>query len=429
MYVKRVVLERLRRFEHLDLKFERSDGTYNGWWVITGDNASGKTALLKAIAMAIVGPDAMRTLQPSYRGWIHHGEEETIVAVEIVAGPRDGFAKGRRYEQPFWSELKLLSTDGPETTLKVGSKYKGKGLGPTHGPWADNPSGWFASGYGPFRRLYGASPEAQRIMSGPGRVARFATMFREDATLGECELWLKELHHKSLEGHSRESKTLNQVLEILNDDFLRNGLRVEKVDSEGLWLRQPDQTVLPLADMSEGYRAALAMLVDLLRHLVEVHGHENLVQEISGRRVVPHSGVVLIDEIDAHLHPEWQRQIGFWFKEKLPEIQFIVTTHSPLILQAADTDGIFHLPPPGDGEVEHITGMEYVKIVRSRPNQIYLGPAFNMEHTLSPPVVKKREEFARLRAKEHAGQLSPEERRTMKQLSLFVESDDSDDEE
>ena len=51
---------------------------------------------------------------------------------------------------------------------------------------------------------------------------------------------------------------------------------------------------------------------------------------------MPYEGVILIDEIDAHLHPAWQKRIGFWLKAHFPNIQFIVTTHSPFICQAAD---------------------------------------------------------------------------------------------
>ena len=71
-----------------------------------------------------------------------------------------------RYEQPFWSELNLTGPEGPEIKLSVGNEYRGKGKGPTHGPWAENPSGWFCTGYGPFRRLYGASPEARESCRG-----------------------------------------------------------------------------------------------------------------------------------------------------------------------------------------------------------------------------------------------------------------------
>ena len=430
MYVKRVVLESVRGFERIDFKFDRLSETYNGWWVITGSNASGKTALLKAIALALVGPDSIRALQPSFQGWIRQGNDKAVVAIEIVGGERDGFTQGRRYERPFWSELNLTNMDGPEIKLGVGNEYRGKGKGPTHGPWAENPSGWFCSGYGPFRRLYGASPEAQRVMSGPGRIARFATMFKEDATLGECELWLKELHHKKLENHQREEQLLNEVLELLNEDFLQNGLRVDRVDSAGLWLHQENGTILNLSEMSEGYRAALAMLVDLLRHVVQVHGADGLTIKDNGNHFVPHSGVVLIDEIDAHLHPEWQGKIGFWFKKKFPNMQFIVTTHSAMICQAADEDGIFYLPPPGSPEgAEQIKGEEYFHIIRGKPDEILRGPAFRLINTRSERVVAARERFAKIKAKSHVKRLSNSEESELKQLTLLLGFSQEDVEE
>ena len=52
MYIHRVVLKDVKGFKELDFSFRRHDGTYAGWTVLTGDNGSGKTALLKAIALA-----------------------------------------------------------------------------------------------------------------------------------------------------------------------------------------------------------------------------------------------------------------------------------------------------------------------------------------------------------------------------------------
>jgi hypothetical protein len=428
MYVKRVVLESVRGFKRLDFKFDRPDKKYSGWWVITGANASGKTSLLKAIATALVGPELIRSLQPSFQGWIRQGDQKAVVAIEIMAGDKDGFTQGRPYEQPFWSELNLLCINGPEIKLGVGDEYKRKGKGPTHGPWAENTVGWFCAGYGPFRRLYGASPEAQRVMSGPGRVARFATMFKEDATLGECELWLRELHHKKLEKHQKEEQILSDVLQLLNEDFLQNGLRVERVDSAGLWLQQSDGAVLNLSEMSEGYRAALAMLIDILRHLVQAHGSQGLVEKKGERFVVPHSGVILIDEVDAHLHPEWQRKIGFWFKEKFPNMQFIVTTHSAMICQAADEDGVFYLPPPGSDETaEQIKGEDYLHIVRGKPDEILRGPAFRLINTRSERIVSARTRYAEIKAKSRATRLSNSEKTELNQLTLFVGSNGEDE--
>lgn len=426
MYVKRVILEHLRGFEKLDFNFERPGGKYAGWTVITGDNASGKTTLLKAIAAALVGPDAVRALQPSFKGWVRQGQPEAVVAVEVVAGERDSFAQGRKYEQPFWSELRLAENGGPEVSIVPGNKYRRKGKGPTHGPWAENPSGWFCVGYGPFRRLYGASPDAQRVMLGPPRVARFATMFREDATLGECELWIKELHHRTLEQHERETKLLKQVERILNDDFLQSGLQIKRVDSQGVWLLHPNGMLLPLADMSDGYRAALAMLIDILRHLADVYGADDVVREKDGRQIIPHQGVVLIDEVDSHLHPAWQRNLGFWFKEKLPNVQFIVTSHSPIICQAADKHGLFTLPPPGSKTGPcRIADDDYQRIIAGKPDVIYVSPAFNLPHTRSPRAVANRQRYSQLRAKGAAGVLTSEEREERRQLELWSDDVDS----
>jgi hypothetical protein len=128
--------------------------------------------------------------------------------------------------------------------------------------------------------------------------------------------------------------------------------------------------------MSEGYRAALAMLVDMVRQLTIAYEPEELVHDADGRSVVPLPGVVLIDEMDAHLHPAWQREIGFWLKARFPRMQFIVTTHSALVCQAADENGIFRLPAPGTGKrPERLTPEEYWQVIASRPDEILRGPA------------------------------------------------------
>lgn len=114
--------------------------------------------------------------------------------------------------------------------------------------------------------------------------------------------------------------------------------------------------------------------------------------------------VVLIDEVDAHLHSEWQREIGFWLKRHFPKIQFLVTTHSPLICQAADGNGLFVLPEPGsDDEPRALCTQEYQKVIASKPDTILLTSAFGLQNTRSPVAVEKRAELSRLEAKKRAG--------------------------
>src|SRR4051794_18651919 len=143
MYIQRVVLENLKGFRSLDFSFQRPDGRLAGWTVLTGDNGSGKTALLKAIALALVGPDVGRALQPSLRGWIREGQETAEIAVQIRVRDEDKFTTGGRYSDSFWSELELQKNGGPEVSMKPGSKRRRNKRGPLNGPWADNAAGWF----------------------------------------------------------------------------------------------------------------------------------------------------------------------------------------------------------------------------------------------------------------------------------------------
>jgi len=86
--------------------------------------------------------------------------------------------------------------------------------------------------------------------------------------------------------------------------------------------------LINLNKLSDGYRSIFALIVDLLRWLEMLRSDIEIPLNEA-------SGVVLIDEIDTHLHPKWQREIGFWLTKLFPNMQFIVTTHSPFVAMAA----------------------------------------------------------------------------------------------
>ncbi len=257
--------------------------------------------------------------------------------------------------------------------------------------------------------------------------ARFATMFQEAASLAEADRWLRELQFKALEQRQAEREQLRLLVELLNDDLMPNQLRVERVDSDGLWLSDRNGIELAWTEMSDGYRAMLALLVDIIHHLIEAYTIKDLTaRDSEGKLYITRSGVVLIDEVDAHLHPEWQREIGFWLKRRFPNIQFIVTTHSPIICQAADPNGLFVLPEPGsDEQPRALDKAEYNTVIVSRPDTILLTPAFGLQNTRSPEAVDARSEYARLQSKQRAtGKLSNAEQERITELEIFALNDE-----
>lgn len=425
MYVNKIELKNIRGFEDLKFDLARPDGSYAGWTVFTGDNGSGKSTLLKAVAVALTGKDTARALQPSFHRWIREGAAEQEGRIELTIAPQKGvddFSGGGKTAYKNFPATIVLRNVGKDTASEVIDSQKTA----QRGLWSTNAHGWFSCGYGPFRRVFGASPEATRLMVG-ATTERFVTMFQEAASLFEVDQWLRNLSHKKLEGRTSESAHLDLLLEILRDDLMPNQITVDRVDSDGLWLKDRHGLQLAWSDMSDGYRAALALLADILRHLINAYGIEGLSKkDADGKLQIVKGGVVMIDEIDAHLHPEWQREIGFWLKQHFPNIQFLVTTHSPIICQAADENGLFVLPEPGgDEKPRALTTDEYNTVITSRPDTILLTAAFGLQNTRSPRAVQGRAEYAKLMAKQRAGaKLSKDEQALAKQLQLFAVTDE-----
>lgn len=431
MYIDSIVLTNIRGFSEVNFNFNRGNDKYAGWTVFVGNNGSGKSTFLKAVAIALTGTDTARALEPNYNRWIKEGRKgKSIIQLEIFRCEDDDYFSGQgktTLQATFPARIDVRkSAKGTvlqETTPEhVQQNYST----PNRSIWSADAFGWFSCGYGPFRRVFGASPEAMRQMVAP-TTERFVTMFQEAASLAEVDQWLRALSHKALEKKQSEKLQLDLLLEFLRSDLLPNEISVDGVDSDGLWLKDRNGVRLSWAEMSDGYRSALALLADIIRHLISNYGIDGLVgHKADGTIFVKRSGVVLIDEVDAHLHPEWQRNIGSWLKKHFPNIQFLVTTHSPLICQAADTNGIFVLPAPGsDEEARALTEEEYHKVIASRPDTILLGPAFGLQNTRSPEVVESRRQWAQLQAKKRAGAtLTAAEKKKEKQLALFVRTDE-----
>lgn len=390
-----------------------------GWHVFAGRNGAGKSSLLRAIALAVVGPDHARRLMPTFAGWVRKECVEGRVRVRLVGEEADAFRGGGKLPKgSITSELRwTASAEDQEPEMSCTPHRRGKLQGPWRGPWSENPEGWLVAGYGPFRRLTGHGVDAQRSMSGAAHEGRLVTLFREDASLLESTSWLRELQFKRLESDAAAGHLLDSILELLNDDLLPDGARVEEVSSKGLWVKNKAGTVLEMRDLSDGYRVALALILDILRHMASAFGSVQIRTDKSKRKGVGNAAVVLIDEADAHLHVSWQQRIGFWLTERFPNVQFLVTTHSPFTCQAAVAKGMFSLPAPGEARgIEPVDDDTYKKVVNGTVDQAVLSALFGMDHTRSPRARLLVSEYSELRAKLARMRLNAREATRLKEL-------------
>ncbi|PLW65740.1 AAA family ATPase [Streptomyces sp. SCUT-3] len=287
-------------------------------------------------------------------------------------------------------------------------------------PGADRGArGWFSAGYGPFRRMTGEGAGADSRYT--PRAERFATLFDESASLSESVSWLVRQHLRRLEEREGAQELLDAVFALLGDGLLPDGHRIVRVDSDGLWVSRRGQE-FPLREMSDGYRTVASLVVDLVRHLQEHFG--SLRMDLSGGTpVVPLPGVVLIDEVDVHLHVSWQQRIGEWLKTHFPRIQFIVTTHSPYVCQAADPGGLVRLPGPDEDAPPVVVDEDlYRRVVYGSGDDAVLSDLFGLDSPYSPRAERLRRRVGDLEGRVLEGEASETEVEEYRALSDVLNS-------
>jgi predicted ATP-binding protein involved in virulence len=142
---------------------------------------------------------------------------------------------------------------------------------------------------------------------------------------------------------------------------------------------------VPLRQLGHGYQTLIAWMVDLASRMVE--RYPDSVNPLA------EPAIVLVDEIDLHLHPTWQRKLIPMLTERFPNTQFIATAHSPLVVQAAGDANLAVLRREGDqvvidNEVEAIRGW--------RIDQIYTSELFGVPSARPPEFdepIKRRKQL------------------------------------
>lgn len=286
----------------------------------------------------------------------------------------------------------LLKQEGfPEQT------FESPNIGELLGPWDLNPKGWFVSGYGPFRRLPRHSHDLPREKGAPRRVEQLISLFREDLPLLEPVPWLKDIYLRRLEKREGMKDLEKSILALLDDGLLPENRKIDKINSDGLWVKDLNTgKTLPLNELSDGYRSVAALVLDIVRQLFNSFGEFKL-EKNNGILQAVYPGVLLIDEMDTHMHVSWQQKIGYWLKSHFPRIQFIVSTHSPFICQAADPKGLIRLPVSGTGGVvEHVSEDLFKTVTKGSCDEAVLTELFGLDTPYSSQSEEIRDQVADL---------------------------------
>ncbi len=382
MHIREVTIKNVRSIRKLTWSIPEAKST--GWHVILGDNGSGKSSFLKAICLALVGESAAGGLRQPWNDWLTRGQESGSIELQIGWNQDDKFTgTGRLPGQKTLLPVSVeLVRDEHSLAPHVELKNVQTSPSPDRHVW-NGGSGWFNASYGPFRRFAGGDAHSEKIFYSMPRLARHLSLFDERVALTECLDWLRSLKFKELERDS-EGALLDKVKFFLNHSgFLPSGVTLQEVSSKAVIFNDANGVDIPVEELSDGYRSVLSMTFELIRQMSIAFGPENVFDPENATIVIP-SGVVVVDEIDAHLHPTWQRRIGRWFCDHFPNVQFIVSTHSPLVCQSAENGTIFLLPRAGaDGTGKLLKDDAFKRLVFGNVLDAYGTEAFGQEAALT----------------------------------------------
>lgn len=262
--------------------------------MILGENAVGKSSILEAIALLLAGGAARAELK--------------LPTGSLMLDP--DLLGGRGGLKP--SSISAVFENKRQVTIEVTS-------GGFIGDEEDDEARIPVFAYGAFRMF--SNPDGRQ-----GPASAVISIFRPEHVLPNPEQWLVKISGTPL--FSEVRRALNCILAI-DQDY--DGIRVEgkrcflvtTAISPGA---RPVEIKTPLGLVSSGFRSVLSMACHVIRGLIEAQG-------ASSASLANERAVVLIDEVEAHLHPRWKMRVVRGLREALPGVTFIMTTHDPLCLR------------------------------------------------------------------------------------------------
>lgn len=426
MHLRRASIRNVRSIEALtwDVEAHAVDGDLAGWHVILGDNGSGKSSILRAIALALTGPHDAPALRYDWNTWLRQSCDrgEVSLALDAHAG-WDVHAHGHP-AAGVPPEVRVAFT---RRSRQVAFEAVGGDTAPNQHVWGDE-RGWFSASYGPFRRFSGGDIDGERLYRNYARLARHLSAFNESIALSEATDWLQDLKFKALEAEKHGDadggewgRLLLRVFAFINESgLLPHDTQIVEVTSDDVLFMDGEGHAVSIDELGDGYRSILSLAFELLRNLSAEFGWSRTFDVTGARVMVP--GVVMIDEVDAHLHPHWQSRIGHWFVERFPRMQFIVTTHSPLVCQAAERGTIYRLPRPGseDEESGFVTGHERDRLLYGNVLDAYDTQSFGVVSTRSESGHRKLQRLAELNVQARTRPLTPTEEAEREHLRTIL---------
>lgn len=337
-YITSIEIHNFRVIEDLVLKFPVAlQGASKSWMVLLGENGVGKSSILKAVTLALQNRDYFANTKLDASKFLRIGSESGFVKVHLTD-----------YSEPFhlhFNKKRFTKLD-------------------------DNQIQTCFFGYGGTRLL----PQSNHKPATTKGLIRAENLFDPFLPLINAKSWMLSLKGRRF-GYS--ALALKDLLVRENKDrlFRRNG---------EIKLRLADfGDSIPLEGLSDGYQSIIALTADILKVMLETWPTADKAQ-----------GIVLIDEIDVHLHPRWKVEIVSRLRRTFPRVQFIITTHDPLCLMGTQPGEVHVLHR--DADQDRVIATQFDVPPGTTADRVLTGFWFGLPSTMDSGTLGMLQEYYRL---------------------------------
>lgn len=291
-FIRRIEIRNFQNIKELNLDLGGLRQESKPWLVAIGENGVGKSTLLRAVAMTLMSRTQRERLELAPSNFLRQSARKGSVRIFV-----DG------YGEPFNLEF------NHRTESFIADDRVLHGLLFCYG-----------STRLALRKQDSKTPVTKKISHDTdGNFSRVDNLFDPYHPLTNATDWLHSLGDDQF---NFSAKAIKQVLGLGNNSILK---KTKKGSARGIIIVQDKQKICDsLYGLSDGYKSIIALVTNILevglRYYSEVSTFE---------------GIVLIDEVDLHLHPRWKQQILTLLRNVFPRMQFILTTHDPLCLHGA----------------------------------------------------------------------------------------------
>lgn len=201
----------------------------------------------------------------------------------------------------------------------------------------------------------------------------FSSLFTHTVTLEQPDHWLSNIYALELESQSRGDKynpiSLSTIIDLLKE-ILGDNIDIQVSIKDGVkYIERGTEIRFDL--LSEGYKSVLVWVIDLLSRLIQ--------NQPSATKTNDFSGIVLVDEINLHLHPKWEFSLVPKLRAWFPKLQFIFTTHGPITILGASQDAIFYRLYKENGKTKVSEPYSASQLKHLMANAIITSPLFDLD--------------------------------------------------